>query len=104
MDKLSHALINLGFYPVLGTHEDTAGIGPLEVVKRGTPYTINSKNGVTVIYDERGWPWIIAENRFTVADLESLGGANVFKLDYGKAYVPHAADNGRFLLEVLSKL
>ncbi|MCP6720307.1 MAG: hypothetical protein KJI72_03265 [Patescibacteria group bacterium] len=61
--KLSHVLLDLGFFSALGTSEVPGAIGDV-FVKYGTPNTYDDNNGVTVIYDEEGRPWIIANTRF----------------------------------------
>ena len=95
-DKLSHKLIDLGFFSVLGTTEHAGGGRDGFLVKRGTPNTCDYNNGVSVIYDETGRPWIFRG---------SLGSDMVasFNLKRG-AHVPHSNDGGHFVHEVVNKL
>ena len=52
---LSEMLLANGFLMVLGTKEKD--MGGLEVVGYGVPYTFDSSNGFTAVYDEQGRPW-----------------------------------------------
>ena len=98
--KLSHQLLDLGFFSALGTTEH-AGPQPREiVVKRSTPMTTSYNNGVRVIYDEEGRPWIAAYRG--IEEMLSIEQAG-HKLTQG-AYVPHSNDGGCFVREVLPKL
>jgi hypothetical protein len=102
MDKLAHALLDLGFFSALGTSENTVGVGPLEFVRRGPPNTVASKNGIAVVYDEEGRPWIIDTHLFTVDMISKLDSQ--FHLKHEEVYVPHAEDGGDFLFRVLPSL
>lgn len=105
--KLSHVLLDSGFFSVLGTSERHGhmGMAPGEEelrVKRGERFTFDSNNGVMVVYDEEYRPWICRINCAKDGNLmESL--VRVFLLKRG-AYVPHSNDGGYFVREVLSKL
>jgi hypothetical protein len=102
-DKLSHRLLELGFFPALGTSE-YLGLTPKEThVKRGTPNTHNYNNGTTMICDELGRPWLIPAN--VVHDNAQLrssveGLKHEFALQLG-GYVPHSNDGGKFLRSVI---
>lgn len=97
--KLSHALIDLGFFSVLGTSEHP-GMKKEEVhVKRGTPNTFDSNNSVTVVYDEEGRPWIIPSKKANGGIWDEIC---VYQLRAG-AYVPHSNDGGNFLDEIAMK-
>lgn len=87
-------LIDLGFFSALGTLENKGGGIRMFVIK-GKPLTWDKNNGITVVYDEKGWPWI-------GAGLEPpLKGENYqYDLTRG-AYVPHSNDGGQFVQEVL---
>lgn len=98
--KLSHNLIDLGFFSILGTSEHPAMCKEEKHVKRGTPHTYDSNNGVMVIYDEEGRPWLI-RNGLVEKEAQSL--IDLYHLQHG-AYVPHSNDGGRFVHEVMSKL
>ena len=95
MGKLSHKLIDIGFFSALGTSEHP-GMSYEEChVKRGTANTYDYNNGVTVVYDEEGRPWISLRNVITDEFVEK------FLLKRG-AYVPHSNDGGHFVREVIS--
>jgi len=99
--KLSNTLVGLGFFSALGTTESIVSEG--HHVKRGTPRTWDSNNGVTVIYDEEGRPWIIRNNY----DDEVADAIQVLIHDHDVqrgAYVPHSNDGGHFVCEVIPKL
>ena len=103
--RLSHKLIDLGFFSALGTSEHAGVTGKEVHVKRGNPYTYDSNNGVTVVYDEDGRPWIIQSNLgFSQIVAESLQNA-VEELELKRgAYVPHSNDGGQFVRVVIPSL
>ena len=95
--KLSHKLLALGFFSALGTSEHP-GMTQEEVhVGRGTPNTFDGNNGVTVIYDEDGRPWIQSTKHITGLIILALRGHNLKR----GAYVPHSNDGGHFLHEIV---
>jgi len=83
---MKERLLREGFLPVLGTGENN-GLVPL-----GRPNHWDQNNGVLVIYDDQGNPWIVEANALSRETKESL----VQGLKRG-AYVPHSNDGGRFL-------
>ncbi|MFA5173126.1 MAG: hypothetical protein WC435_01855 [Candidatus Paceibacterota bacterium] len=91
-------LIDLGFFSALGTTEYPGGGNVGSYVEKGKPFTWDKNNGVTVVYDERGWPWI---GRSLEPPLQ--GENYYFALTRG-AYVPHSNDGGHFIQEVLPTL
>lgn len=97
-NKLSHTLLDLGFFSALGTIEHDAGRP--DHVPRGKDNTFDSNNGVTVVYDEVGRPWIIQTSRFTAEVSTALN--REFSLQRG-AYVPHSNDGGHFVREIVAK-
>lgn len=107
--KLSHKLIDFDFFCALGTTQH-AGPRRLEIiVKRGTPNTYDHNNGVTVVYDEVGRPWIrygrhvpphMSANEYNESINRLIGE---YKLVRG-ASVPHSNDGGCFVREVLPTL
>ncbi len=98
--KLSHILIDLGFFSALGTSEHL-GMTPEEChVKRGQPNTQDYNNGVQVVYDENGRPWIIHGSKVDDTVQQGLWD---FNLSRG-AYVPHSNDGGYFIREIAMKL
>lgn len=105
MDKLSHVLLDMGFYPVLGTIETMPDM-TVAMVKRGTPNTGNSKNGVAVVYDEAGRPWIIDTRLFTLDRIEAidLQFQTFIRTRREEVHVPHSEDGGEFLFKVLPNL
>ena len=101
--KLSHVLIDLDFFPALGTIELSGnGILPGIPVCLGTPNTWDVNNGVVAVYDDRGRPWVILRRNLLAEDVvEKL--PEEFQLRRG-AYVPHSSDGGRFVNEILPRL
>jgi hypothetical protein len=114
--KLSPELIDLGFFSVLGTSEHLGNRDEESYVKHGEAYTYDYNNGVTVVYDEEGRPWIIPENCYrkhwknlreeidyseTAKEFGEL--RFMYNLQHG-AYVPHSNDGGRFVQEVIPSL
>lgn len=101
-EKLSHILLDMGFFSALGTTEWVGG--EKKLVLRGTPKTWDINNGVIVVYDENGSPWIspnrevgnvtLAVNKYRVGQFDLQRGA----------YVPHSNDGGNFVIEVLPAL
>ncbi len=100
--KLSHVLIDVGFFSALGTSE-YPGMSEVVYVRRGSPNTYDSNNGVMAVYDEDGRPWI-ARNNFDEKLAEGL--RHMFELRDLKrgAYVPHSNDGGHFVCEILPNL
>jgi hypothetical protein len=102
--KLSHELLDRGFFSALGTSEHPgAAYGPGVLVVRGTPYTFDHNNGTTVVYDEVGRPWIKKTDGMESERLRKWANENRVELKYG-AYVPHSNDGGCFMSEVVGKL
>ena len=101
--NLSQQLLELNFIPVLGTSEHPKMKAQALHVRRGTPNTWDSANGVTVVYDEKGNPWIMeTEARLRILLFVELI-VNAYKLEKG-AYVPHSTDSGWFIKEVIPTL
>lgn len=93
MGKLSHKLLDLGFFSALGTTEE-GKTDNRRSVGRGTPFTADKNQGTFVIYDENGWPWI---KRTVELDLDALRAVtDEFPVKLG-AYVPHSNDSGYFV-------
>lgn len=100
--KLSHKLLELGFFSALGTSEHPGMAAESHHVRLGTPNTWDSNNGVTVIYDELGRPWIMrTETRLRITDFNNI--VRPWCLKWG-AYVPHSNDGGWFVTEVIPGL
>jgi hypothetical protein len=99
MGKLSHKLLDLGFFSALGTTEKD-GINR-QTVGRRTPLTMDKNQGTLVIYDEKGFPWI---KRTADVDLEEIRKlTQEFPIKVG-AYVPHSNDGGYFIRVVVASL
>ena len=98
--KLSHILIDLGFFSALGTSEHPGMACEDRHVERGQPNTQDYNNGVLVVYDEDGRPWIIHGSK---VDDTVQRGLRDFNLSRG-AYVPHSNDGGYFIREIAMKL
>ena len=103
--KLSHKLLDLGFFSALGTSEK-AGISQNgDHIKANKPNTFDSNNGVLVIYDELGRPWII--DMFTAQGAELREEISTLTRQHSLqrgAYVPHSNDGGSFVQNVLPTL
>jgi hypothetical protein len=102
--KLSHRLMDNGFFSALGTTEIVGG-SP-KIVKRGQSHSLDHNNGVQVIYDEEGRPWIKRSEDINQSQLDAIfRGMSIWK--YGMtigAMVPHSNDGGHFVLEILPAL
>lgn len=101
--KLSHDLIDLGFFSALGTSEHPGVMRVERHVGRGIANTCDSNNGVTVVYDEDGRPWILKDDRIEEIRKEFQEVITEHRLTRG-AYVPHSNDGGYFVREILPKL
>lgn len=104
MGKLSHELIDLGFFSALGTSEHPGFCREGQHVRRGTPNTYDSNNGVSVVFDEEGRPWIVVNRNMNDETAPKL---TEILHEYGVkrgAYVPHSNDGGHFVLSIMSKL
>lgn len=101
--KLSHVLLDLGLFCALGTTE-RSGV-ELKLVKKGMPYTTDTNNGVSVVYDEAGRPWVMRLQEagslgYPGKEIQACLDENGKELKRG-AYVPHSNDGGHFMREVL---
>jgi len=101
MGKLSHELMELDFFCALGTSEHPGFCEEEVYVVRKTPRTYDSNNGVVVIYDEAGRPWIMAAKEIAAHAVYKL--IEEFDLKRG-AYVPHSNDSGHFVRVVIPTL
>jgi hypothetical protein len=96
--KLSHELMDLGFFSALGT------IDCGEHVKRRQPFMYDSNNGVQAVYDEEGRPWIKSSRLMSNQDQIQLGELiRTFNIKHG-ANVPHSNDGGNFMRNILPTL
>lgn len=93
MTPLVKTLNSLGFFPVLGTVERAGGES--SVVQIGAPKRCDHNNGVVVVYDDGGVPWIISVANITISQITAL--VRDHGLSDKPAYVPHSNDGGRFL-------
>lgn len=98
--KLSTILLESGFFPVLQTVDRMGLLGDNPVVGTGTPYTWDANNGVAVVYDERGWPWIILWNRDEIIAKVQKDFPDLCR----GAWVPHSNDGGLFVRAILPPL
>ena len=94
--RLSQRLLERDLLPVYGTTEKLAK--QQRFVPVGQPYTWDTNNGILVIYDERGWPWIKRGS-------DSLDTAELFggEPNTRGAYVPHSNDGGEFVKKMLEE-
>ena len=95
MVRLSCILLEYGYFSALGTTERDG-----DLVGRGTPLTFDSNNGVFVVYDEEGRPWIKRVNEVTGEMREELQECGAKR----GCYVPHSNDGGYFIHEVVGRL
>ena len=101
--KLSHKLLDLGWFYAIGTLEHSGMHDDGIMVECKTPFTYDYNNGVAVVYDEWGRPWIFPGTAVTVISETNETVHTVikkFQCQRG-AYVPHSNDGGRFMQEVL---
>jgi hypothetical protein len=96
--ELSHTLLDLDFFCAIGTMQKVGGQDVLVVA--GESRTWDRNNGILVIHDDEGRPWIKhqAEGGMLLATLQ-----DTYNLRRG-AHVPHSNDGGRFVAEVLPAL
>lgn len=99
--ELSHKLLDLGFFSALGTTE-TVGAGEKRFVERQSPRTLDINNGVMVVVDDEGRPWIMKVRRMEMVAMYH----DVFtKFNFRRGtYVPHSNDGGHFVDDVLPAL
>src|SRR5438552_2568142 len=95
--ELSMELLELGFFSALGTVEHFGG-GGAAYVKCDKHHTYDSNNGILVVYDEKGCPWVIKQSSFVHPAMLELYGC------MRGAHVPHSNDGGYFINEVLPRL
>ncbi len=88
---LSQVLLAHKFMPVQGTTEKV-GVEK-KTVSKGAPFTWDTNNGVSVVYDENGHPWIV-RGEFNPRRLYMS-----YKVDLltRGAYVPHSNDGGQYI-------
>jgi hypothetical protein len=97
---LSSELRKLGFFMVYGQIElSCSGIQPenysdLSLIGKGDPKKYDYNNGVHVVYDEEGYPWICNYDRISGSSLDQL--KKFFGLESG-AWVPHSNDGGTYI-------
>ncbi len=102
MVSLSQILAEVGFVCVLNTHERLRGSVIKQKVERGRPLSTDGNQGIRVVYDEEGKPWVIwvrylsSDGSQRLADYEAQHG----ELSRG-CRVPHSNDGGWFAHEVL---
>jgi hypothetical protein len=94
--RLAHVLIDLGFFSALGTTEFDGTL-----VRKGEEFTWDTNNGVTVVFDQIGRPWIKRTSQVSHETMTEL--ITAFGLERG-ARVPHSNDGGHFILETLPSL
>ena len=74
LDRCAEALIDLGFFSALGTSEYPGFTSEECHVKRGTPNSQDYNNGVLVVYDEDGRPWIMHGSKVDDTVRQGLSG------------------------------
>lgn len=101
--KLSHRLIDLGFFSALGTTEHPGKTKAELLVGRADPHRWEYNNGVVCVWDELGRPWLMpAEfpNRNSRLNRAIDKMREEFALKRG-GFVPHSNDGGTFLRAVI---
>ena len=106
MGQVFDLLNNSGFFSALGTIERY--LGEDRLVRRGTPLTHGRNNGILVIYDDQGWPWVILARKLSTRwwiamSFNTYHNSDLVDFRPG-AYVPHSNDGGHFMLEILPDL
>lgn len=93
-DKIGHELLDAGFLPVLGTSEQSATDKGYILVRRGTKRSYAQRNGIIVVSDNQGIPWINWETVETIIMLKKMIKDHHLR---HRLHVPHANDQGKFL-------
>jgi hypothetical protein len=96
-------LMMVGFVPVLGMTEKTL-LADCVMVKKGKPYSFGSQNGVHVIYDDKGDPWVRRYHGVDVREILQSIGLMTSHLWTRGAYVPFSHDGGEWKRTVLPGL
>jgi len=94
--SLSSVLKELGFFRATNTTQTCDGES--SPVVTGEPLRCDCNNGVAVVYDENGDPWITRSRRLKNSEMEQL--VREFGLARG-AYVPHSNDGGHFIRQIM---
>ncbi len=97
--KLSHKLLDIGYFCALGTTECVRGKN--QIVQPLARNHVDHNMNVFVVYDEEGRPWIVRGTDQRADELLAL--KDEYDLMWG-AYVPHSNDGGNFVVKVLPKL
>lgn len=93
--KLSHTLLDLGFFSALGTLEYSGSRAQATTVLRGTPLCWDANNGVIAFYDEEGRPWIKRNDGVYETGEMTRKLAADHNVRRG-CHVPHSNDGGLF--------
>lgn len=89
---LSQVLLGFNFMPVYGTTEKVGK--QRKLVSTGTPFTWDTSNGISVVCDEQGRPWIKRGD----LDLSQFSDCHTIMMG---AYVPHSNDGGEYVCLML---
>ena len=96
MGNITQKLREEGFVPVLGSLE-TIGMQRQSRVEKGSSLSWDYNNGVYVVYDDAGDPWVVLGRLMRSEALDRINrtvydetGGNLRK----GAYVPHSNDGG----------
>lgn len=93
--KLSQVLLDRKFLSVYGTTEKVTS--QQKLILLGTPFTWDTNNGISVVYDEEGRPWI----KRGILELSQFYDCQTITMG---AYVPHSNDGGAFASQVLDQM
>ena len=101
MGTVKKSLESLAFHciPMLECERVCAEMKP---VTAGEPLTFDANNGVLVVYDETGWPWIRRNYLSDVEKREFDSLVNTASLKRG-AYVPHSNDGGKHIQRLTAR-
>ena len=98
-NRLAQALLDDKFLSVYSTTEKIGG--QMRLVVRGKPHTWDQNNGISVVCDEEGRPWI-KRDPIKISIFDDAGGTGP-QLIRG-AHVPHSNDGGEFVRQMLDPL
>ena len=110
VSKLSHSLLDLGFICALGMVEIPHAKPILSnvyayILRRDSPLRWDENNGVVVIYDKEGRPWIMTSKLIKEKDIDYKIGKLISDHHVKRgAFVPFSNDGGWFVGSILPTL
>ncbi len=97
---LSELLREAGYRNVVGTIEKNGF--ERHQVEKGAPYTWDANNGVRVVHDEVGDPWIKQSAKGWPTLGKSAYPCVQERMLKRGAYVPHSNDSGEYVKQIFS--